>query len=377
MAAETGFGPGAYGASAAEAPGVPAYEGHGSGTIDISFTTGENAAEVQYELRATYAGPAVRYVQADGTLGAGEVWRTAAQWGAMVTVSGLTDFVGYTFAARARNEMEAVTVWTAESANMNTLPVIDYGLTSDNLEREITPGKVKVGDIVIGGNEAPGITPVGYYGTVTLTFDLSSYAEDDADIEAQYSEDSGGTWAAATLVGDVTDLPTLEAGKSTVTGWDSYSDAGKSEYQIDARVRVRARDEANNWSDWVESEDFTVYNLPGKIVWEWEDEQEWGEATTPAAIAVIPGLNGGDRGFPEITLYEGDGTTLIETYKSVVDVTGWEYESTPDTWVALTSAGIPEAAIDGINRVRFTPPDALDTIDIILTGRMGEVRDLG
>jgi hypothetical protein len=65
---------------------------------------------------------------------------------------------------------------------------------------------------------------------------------------------------------------------------------------------------------------------------------------------------------------------------SVEDVTGWEYETEPDSWTAMTVAGIPTAKIDGINRCRYTVQavDALTTNEsYVINGEMGEIRDWG
>ena len=68
--------------------------------------------------------------------------------------------------------------------------------------------------------------------------------------------------------------------------------------------------------------------------------------------------------------------TLVAIYKLVTAVGGWEYETAPATWVAMTTAGIPDTVIDGVNRLRFTPA-ALTADDYTINGRCGEVRDEG
>jgi hypothetical protein len=381
---ETSYGPGVTGASDPNVPGVPTFSANGSGSITIAFTANGNDAVVTYALRATYAGPTVKYVQADGTLGVGEIFRTLAAWGATVTVTGLTDFVGYTFAAKARNELAVDSAYSAESASMNTLPDIDYGYMSDNLAREVTGGNTKVDattGLVISGNTVPEASVVEYYGDIIFTYKLQNNASGTSSIEVQFSEDSGGTWATATkgTGGDAkTNLTSSPTGVTHAFHWASYDDSGESEYQTDARVRIRALDQHGDPGAYVESADFTVNNRPGKITWLNSDGYSWDEDTTPTFNAIIPYLRGGSKGFPEIYIYESDGTTLVSGYpkKAIESIVGWDYENAPSTWVALTATGIPDTVIDGINRLRYTVQTALSAAEYIVAGRLGETRNL-
>lgn len=389
MREETSFGPGETAASDPRVPGIPTFNTNGSGsiTIDAPDDSG-NDAVVTYSLRVkhdTGGGYAVKgYVQADGTVDAGEVFRTLAAWGAIVAVTGLTDFIPYTFASRAQNELAVNSAWCSESAIMNTLPDIDYGLESVSVAREITGGNVKIDEttgIVLSGNTVAEAlnSETWRYGPVTLTYKLLSYESDAATLEGQFSEDGGSTWATATLSGGdgTTGLTTSPTGISHTVNWDSYTDAGESEYQTDVMLQIRAQDAEGDWGSYETTAEFTIYNRPAVSTVVNSDSRSWDEDTTPVFQAIIPSLRGGDRGFPEIYIYESDGTTLVSGYpkKAVESIVGWEYETAPATWVALTSGGIPAAEIDGINRVRYTVQDVLVVGDYLITMRMGEVRD--
>jgi hypothetical protein len=386
---KTAASSGTTGTGVAEAPAAPTFSSNGAGSVTIAYSVGNNSAEVTFsfrvmedpELDGTYV--LKGYVQIGGAVGAGEVFRTAAAWGATVQVTGLTNFVSYTFAARAENEAGTPTAWSSESAAMSPLPDIDYGLTSDNLAREVTGGNVKVDPItglVISGTVVPEATAVEYYGDITLTFKLLSYESDTAAIDMQFSEDSGANWATATYGtgGDgKTGLNTSAAGKIHTGKWDSYADCGESEYKSTVRLRIRAQDAEGDWGAWVQSADFTVNNRPGKITWLNSDGRTWDEDTTPVWMAVTPYLRGGSRGFPELTLYDSTGTVVIYEFRSVNSVVGWEYETANNTWASMTFAGIPSAKINGSLRMRFTLPAgyALPVASYLITGRMGEVRD--
>lgn len=389
---DTSWSDGQTSASDPRVPGVPAFSTHGSGTITIAAPASNgNADEVTYSLRVkhdTGGGYAVKgYVQADGSIHlTNEVFQTLAVWGATIEVSGLTDFIPYTFASRAQNELAVNSDWCAESAIMSTLPDIDYGLESDNLDREVTGGNVKIDSttgLVLSGNTATEATnaETWYYGAVTITYKLLSYESDAATLEGQFSEDGGGTWATATLTGGdgTTALTSSPTGVTHTITWDSYTDAGTSESQSDVKVRLRAQDAEGDWGPYQTSAEFIVYNRPAVPAVLNADSRTWDEDTTPVFMAIIPAIRGGVREFPEIYIYESDGTTLVSGYpkKSVESVAGWEYETDTDTWVALTVAGIPAASIDGVNRMRYTVQTALVAGTYVITMRNGENRSTG
>ena len=385
---ETAFGPGETGASSPRVPGIPALSANGAGSITIAAPASNgNDAVVTYSLRVTYTGPTVRYVQANLTIGVGEVFRTLAAWGATVTVTGLTDFVAYTFASRAQNELAVNSAWCAESEAMNTLPDIDYGLESASLAREVTSSNVKVdatAGVVPTGSEAAEATAgeTWLYGPITLTYTLKSEDSLTAVIEGRYSEDGGSTWAAASLSGGngLTGLTTSPAGIQKTIIWDSYGDAGTSESQTDMMFQIRAQDSHGHWSAYRNSAVFILYNRPAKATVVNADGYTWDEDTTPVFNAVIPYLRGGTKGFPEIYIYTtAQGTPLVSGYpkKSVESVVGWERETALNTWVALTSEGIPDTGINGALRMRYTVQSALPVADYTVAFRMGEWRDWG
>ena len=381
---ETAFGPGETGASAPNVPGVPAFVSNGTGSVTFSFDANSNDVVVTFALRVKADTVLAGYVQADGTIGGSEVFRTLAAWGATVTVTGLTDYVGYTFAAKARNELAVDSAYSSESAAMNTLPPIDYGYMSDNLAREVTGGNTKVDSVtglVISGDTVPEASVTEYYGDIIFTYKLLNYASGTSSIEVQFSEDGGSSWATATkgTGGDAkTALTSSPMGVTHTFHWASYTDAGDSEYQTDARIRIRALDQHGDPGSYVSTADFTVNNRPGKITWVNSDGYAWDESLLPTFQAIIPYLRGGSKGFPEISIYEADGTTLVSGYpkKAVESVAGWSYETSPSTWVAVTSAGIPSTAINGINRLRYVVQTNLAVNSYLVSGKMGEARDL-
>ena len=84
----------------AAVPVAPVIANPGGHSLDLSIGAGDgNPAYTEYALYCTSAG---LWVQADGTLGAPWVWRTAADWGT-ATVTGLAEYSAHSFAAVARN----------------------------------------------------------------------------------------------------------------------------------------------------------------------------------------------------------------------------------------------------------------------------------
>ena len=319
-------------------------------------------------------------------------YQTLTEWGDPVTVTGLNDFTPYTFAARARSEDEAKeTAWSAESAEMNTVPAagLDYGIEQQTgAAREITSADVRVdADVGIAvdttlSTAVPEVADTEYTGVIFLSYLLKSVDGQTANVLAHFSEDGGATWNVATHYtgggGDgTTGLSTSRSGVTHTFAWDSETDAGESEYQDDVMFRIAAKDSSGNWSEWVTSAAFTVRNLPGELVFAASDSSTWGSDTTPVFVADMPSLRGGSVGFPEIYIYDVDAaSTLLSGYpkKSVESQTGWEYSVDGTTWIQMTCAGIPSNAY----MLRYTVQSALTSgIKYKATGRMAEVRERG
>jgi hypothetical protein len=390
---ETPFGPGDTGASAPNVPGIPTFSANGSGTITIALDANGNDAVVTFVIRVKHdvgAGYAVKgYVQADGSVGAGEIAQTLAVWGATKTITGLTDFIPYTVAAKAINELAVESAYCSESAVMNTLPNADYGVNWPNYARKVSGGNTIVDEttgLVISGTqvtaaEATQTVLPEYYGIITVTYKLKNNSSTASRIVVQFSED-GTTWATATkgTGGDaITGLTTSAAGTTHTFNWDSYTDSGTSELDTSVYLRITPYDATPTGGDaaaTVTSAAFAVNNRPAISAWESEDGFVFDKDTTPTFRAIIPNLRGGTQGFPEISIYRTTGMTLVALYQSITSIAGWEYETAPSTWVAMAVTGIPSSAIDGVNRLRYTPTAALTADDYTINGRMGEWRDL-
>ena len=391
---ETEFGPGETGASDPRVPGIIIYNSNGAASITINAPGSEgNDPVVTYSIRVMHdlgAGYVLAgYVQLDGTIGISEVFLTLASWGATITITELTVAIPYTFASRAQNELAVISAWCAESdpMNCNIEYDIDYGLESTAVAREKTDGNVKLDEttgvtITAGGTAIEATNAeTWWYGPLTLTCKLLSWVSDDAIIAGEFSEDGGVTWAAATLsrIGGLTGLPTSPTGITyNDIIWDSYTDSGTSEYQRDMMLRLRAQDESGDWGPYETTAEFILYNLPSVASVVNSDGYSWGKDSTPTFQSIIPSIRGGTAGYPVIYIYDAIINILHPFYpkKSSESVIGWEYESGVNNWIAMPLTGIPAAAINGVNRMRYTMQSALAAGDYTISFKMGELRDV-
>lgn len=384
---ETGFSPGAAGASDSRVPGKPTFVSNGTGTITFAVNEAGNDAVVLYAIRKYTAGTldASPYLQHGSpiTFGAAEDWQTAATWG-NILIAGLTDFVSYTFDAKSKGDTGVESAFSDQSNSMNTLPTIDEGIetpTEDAEEYFATSANVYVDPtITVTGSSVPETTETDYYGDMTLTYTAYGHNSDDANLQAQFSEYHGSSWdawAAATIKaspsGDgASGLVTSELGTEHTAVWDGYTDSGESE-NCPVKLRIRLQDEAGAWSDWVETDEFNYRNLPGELIFT-NSGYDWDDVLTPIYVAAMTSLRGGTRAFPTIKIYEKTGLVLIQENKSVESQVGWKYKVGTGAWTQMTAGGIPGATATQIQYTVQTPLTA-NTLYVV-TGIMGETRDL-
>ena len=366
-----------------------------SDTIAFTFSDPGNSSVVTYAL---YNITDTGYIDTDGSASVAAVWATLANWNnggaaGTVTVTGLASATGFTFKAMARNELLVETAWSADSGVMQTGTNIDYGPTSEALEREVTTGNTKI--VLLGvtsGRETIAISgdtggvPVGYYGDVVATYKLSNYDSTASRIAIEFSE-NGTDWSAATEGGSgdgLTSLTTTPAGVEHTVSWDSYTDAGTSELSTTTYFRITPYDASPSGGDAgaIRTSDvFVNNNRSAKITLLNADSREWDEDTTPVFNAIMGAIRGGTKLFWLLYVEDALGTEQFVA-SSAASVTGWEYEDSPDSWNAVPIGGVDVAHADGTNRVRYTVQagDALsqdndDPYNAYI--KQGETRDHG
>ena len=102
-------------------PSAPAVGGATSASLNVTIGADANSSTTQYVIRINGGAFTNQFVQADGTVGATEVWQTATVWGTE-TVTGLAANTAYTFTVKARNGNAVETTYGA-GAGGSTLAV--------------------------------------------------------------------------------------------------------------------------------------------------------------------------------------------------------------------------------------------------------------
>ncbi len=93
----------------ANVPAAPTVTAQAVKTLDVTVNVNGNPAGTQFAIRETVT---ATFVQADGSRGGSEVWRTAAEWGT-IRVSLPADGTTYHFYVKARNSAEVETSYSA------------------------------------------------------------------------------------------------------------------------------------------------------------------------------------------------------------------------------------------------------------------------
>ena len=122
----------AYGADSsfytlANIPSTPTVDNATSATIDVTINVNSNPASTEFLIQEVNSG---NYVQADGSLGAGAVWKTSSGWGVggKVVVNSLSPNTSYSFQIKARNGNNVETDYSSAAGATTSAqaPVVSY-----------------------------------------------------------------------------------------------------------------------------------------------------------------------------------------------------------------------------------------------------------
>ncbi|MBF0431516.1 MAG: hypothetical protein HQK83_09570 [Fibrobacteria bacterium] len=160
-------------------PEAPTISNPAASTMDVVVNANASAASgISYAIYITPAVGGNNWVQADGSVGASEVWQTIATWGTK-TITGLSSPVsGYSVQAKSRNSRDNATESDLSTAGAiaNTAPVLGYA--ADNA---IPAAQV--------------IQSTDGNGTFTITFRAKDAESDLVSLESfAYSDDGGTNW---------------------------------------------------------------------------------------------------------------------------------------------------------------------------------------
>ena len=99
----------------ANVPGTPTVNNPTTSTLDVTLNVNSNPSNTVFSIQETGG----LFVQANGTLGATEVFQTASAWGAanLVTINGLSTGTTYAFHVRAKNGDNVVTSYSSSASN--------------------------------------------------------------------------------------------------------------------------------------------------------------------------------------------------------------------------------------------------------------------
>ncbi|MBT4917136.1 hypothetical protein HON58_01735, partial [Candidatus Peregrinibacteria bacterium] len=117
---ESAFGAGSSAVALSNIPSAPTVSAVSTSSINVIINQNSNSASASYSIPV-----GSNYVQADGSLGVGEVFQDYATWGGAsgITVTGLAESTSYSFTVKARNADLVTTVASAVgSATTQTTP---------------------------------------------------------------------------------------------------------------------------------------------------------------------------------------------------------------------------------------------------------------
>jgi hypothetical protein len=162
-------------------PEAPAVIAPTVSTVDVAMNAHVSAASgLDYAIYVTPAVGGSNWIQADGSVGPGEVWWTIAEWDT-ITVTGLSSPVSqYSFQVKSRNSRDGFTEsdLSIGGSTTNTAPVAGYA--TDN----VIPSE-QVSQSTDGN------------GIVSVTFRVKDAQGDLVALEGfEYSDDGGSNWYA-------------------------------------------------------------------------------------------------------------------------------------------------------------------------------------
>jgi len=171
----------------ANVPSAPTVSNAQNTTLDVAINENGNPAGTEF---AIYVSPAVggnNWVQANGSVGASEIWQNKATWGTK-TVTGLANATEYTFQVKARNGNNTETSLSSGTAKYtNRAPSVDLNTDMSNDPSAMYGGKSYT--IHVAYHDQDGYANMN---KAWFTFDNGT---DDIVLEADAGADASGVSA--------------------------------------------------------------------------------------------------------------------------------------------------------------------------------------
>ena len=214
----------------AATPVAPAVSSPGLHTLLVAVVGDGNPAATAYAIQLAPAVGGGTWVQADGTVGAADVYRTAAQWG-IATVSGLAENTLYAFRAVARNGDGVVTAAgpTSESRTLDGTPPNPPVVTGVTPTNDPTPGWTWTS----GGGDGAGVFRCqvdsedgAWTETTALVYEVPSALSEGPHTLYVRERDTAGNWSVSGSFAITIDI--TPPGHPTVTGTTPTNDATPS-----------------------------------------------------------------------------------------------------------------------------------------------------
>ncbi len=119
----------------ANTPLAPVVNGVTSSSLNVTPNASGNPAITAFAIFESSTG---LYVQADGSLGNGPVWQTAAEWNSPVTVTGLAAGTPYTFGVIAVNG-DGIETSAGATTTLSTAVGVPLAVQFGNITAQLTP----------------------------------------------------------------------------------------------------------------------------------------------------------------------------------------------------------------------------------------------
>jgi len=229
-------------------PAAPTVDNAQTNTVDV--TVNKNASEADTLSYAIYESTTGQYVQADGSLGASEVWQTRAAWGTKTVINLTPPVSSYVFQTKSRNPNgdNPQSDLSSGASSGNSAPTLHNG-SAENV-------------LVVPVQATDGL------GDVTITFRIKDFDEDACSVVSNsfYYQVNGAGWNPILDV-DITGTKTGLSSAADLSGtlhtliWNSSKNYIDDALSPNVQLRFKVNDGSVDSAYGVSPLGFNVDNL--------------------------------------------------------------------------------------------------------------------